>query len=90
MTEKSSPTDPVKEQAFRASLANTLNSFSKENGSNTPDFILGDLLADVLDAFDKAVKARDEWHGEKVPPPTVFDPANEPPPPPQPSSLPAQ
>jgi hypothetical protein len=46
---------------FRSELENLINRHSKENGSNTPDFILADYLGDCLDAFDKAVTRRKKW-----------------------------
>jgi len=42
-------------------LASVLNRHSAENGSDTPDFILADLLDAVLKAFDVAVMARGRW-----------------------------
>jgi hypothetical protein len=47
---------------FREDLEILINQNSKENGSNTPDFILADYLADCLDAYDKAVTRRTEWY----------------------------
>ena len=47
---------------FRSALADLLNSFSKENGSNTPDWVLRDYLCDCLKAFDRATKTRDKWY----------------------------
>jgi len=43
---------------FREDLEVLINQNSKENGSDTPDFILADYLADCLDAFNKAVTRR--------------------------------
>ncbi len=50
---------------FRRELASLINRHSGENGSNTPDFVLADYLADCLAAFDRAVNAREEYHGRK-------------------------
>lgn len=47
---------------FRAELENLINAQSMENGSNTPDFILADYLADCLEAFDRALQARGKWY----------------------------
>lgn len=49
---------------FRSELESLINRFSKENGSNTPDFILAEFLENCLDNFDKAVSARMEWRSE--------------------------
>lgn len=43
---------------FRLELANLINKFPKENGSDTPDYILASYLTDCLEAFDSAVKSR--------------------------------
>jgi len=68
------------ETNFRKELEQLVNKYSKENGSDTPDFILARYLENVLDNFDAAVKEREEWYGrqkhitdlpEDVPFPTV-------------------
>ena len=46
-----------------AALADVLNSYCAENGSNTPDFILGDFLASVLENLNQAIRERDKWYG---------------------------
>jgi len=43
-------------------LRKLLNSFSVENGSNTPDYILANYLLGCLDAFDMATNERDKWY----------------------------
>lgn len=48
---------------LRSELSSLLNRFSRENFSNTPDFILRDYLWDALNAFERSVKCRDEWYG---------------------------
>lgn len=53
----------MSKQTFRRELMNVINKHSKENGSNTPDFILAEYLTDCLKAFDKATKYRDNWYG---------------------------
>lgn len=39
-----------------------LNRHSRENHSNTPDFILAQYLASALDAYETAVNSRDSWY----------------------------
>lgn len=51
--------------SFRKELETLINSYSMENESDTPDFILADFLEDVLTAFDRAVNRRDEWYSQK-------------------------
>lgn len=56
---------PAREERFRKELESLLNSHSRENGSNTPDFILAQFLCGVLAAWDAAVMRRSEWYGGK-------------------------
>jgi hypothetical protein len=48
---------------FREALECLLNQHSKENGSDTPDFILAEYLAGCLNTFDIAVRNREKWYG---------------------------
>ncbi len=48
---------------FREELEQVINKHSKENGSNTADFILSQYLEASLAAFDTAVLAREKWYG---------------------------
>jgi len=57
------PNAPDSKTVFRKELEGLVNCHSMENGSDTPDFILAEYLADCLDAFDKAVTRREEWYG---------------------------
>lgn len=66
-----SPSD--REVGFRNSLTRLLNRCSRENGSDTPDFILADFLARCLSAFDETLQQREKWYGRKVP--AMADPA---------------
>lgn len=52
-----------KEPTFREQLASLLNQHSKENTSDTPDFVLASFLHGALDAFDKATLERERWYG---------------------------
>lgn len=52
------------EKNFRRELEALLNTYSKENRSNTPDFVLAHYLERQLEAFDEAVLAREAWYGE--------------------------
>ena len=57
----------VLEGEFRKELETLINRYSKENGSDTPDFILADFLIRVLEAFDHTVRDRGQWYGQKTP-----------------------
>ena len=47
---------------FREELCSLLNRHSRENESDTPDFILCSFLGDALNAFDRATRGRTEWY----------------------------
>jgi len=51
------------EETFENKLIHLLNSYSMENGSNTPDFILAKYLINCLDNLNKTVKSREKWYG---------------------------
>lgn len=53
---------------FREELAQLINRYSMENGSNTPDYMLADYLIACLQALDGAVKSRDGWYGVELRP----------------------
>lgn len=48
---------------FTDELTALLNRHSRENASNTPDFILATYLNRCLDAFNQAVGERADWYG---------------------------
>ncbi len=48
---------------LRRDLAAVLNRHSRENSSNTPDWILAQYIANCLDAFDVAIRSRAQWYG---------------------------
>lgn len=47
---------------FEGELCSLINKFSKENDSNTPDFILRNYLVECLNAFNKATNRRTDWY----------------------------
>lgn len=46
-------------------IRRVLNLYSQENQSDSPDFILATYLTSCLNAFNFAVRRRDEWHDFK-------------------------
>lgn len=50
---------------LRDQLSEILNRNSRENASNTPDYILADFMLACLAAFETEVKRRDAWHGRE-------------------------
>lgn len=53
---------------FDDELACLLNKYSKENGSNTPDFVLSEYIRSCLSAFNDATRAREQWYGRPFSP----------------------
>jgi hypothetical protein len=54
------------ETQFEKELEILINRYSKENDSDTPDFILAKYLNECLDNFSAAVKQREEWYGRQL------------------------
>ena len=54
----------VRRENFGQELRRLINYHSRENGSDTPDFVLAEYLVACLDAFDKATARRAEWYGD--------------------------
>lgn len=50
---------------FEIELEELLNRYSKENESNTPDYILAHYIKYSLKAYNQAVNLREEWYGRK-------------------------
>lgn len=53
---------------FEQELAILINKHSRENGSNTPDYILAAFLNDMLHLFDNTMSVREEWYGRSLSP----------------------
>lgn len=51
---------------FRADLETLINRYSRENGSDTPDFILANYLTASLAAWDAGLRAREKWYGRPI------------------------
>lgn len=56
--------------AFEKELESLINRHSKENESNTPDFILAQYLSSCLAAWNTGVQQREGWYG-RDPRPTL-------------------
>jgi len=52
----------TKETTFKKELASLINRYSRENNSNTPDFILALYLDDALKLFEYAINRGEQWH----------------------------
>ncbi len=47
-------------------LEGLINDESRENDSNTPDFILAEYMMNCLDAFELASNKREVWYGVEL------------------------
>jgi hypothetical protein len=47
---------------FEKELETLINKYSKDNLSNTPDFILANYVNSCLYVFETATLARDKWY----------------------------
>ena len=50
---------------FERELEQLINKFSKEDDSNTPDFLLAEYLNNCLINYGIIVSRRDEWYSNK-------------------------
>lgn len=50
---------------FEVELETLLNRYSKENESDTPDYVLAHYIKYSLKAFNQAVNLREEYYGRK-------------------------
>jgi len=60
--------DVDKAKSFTKELESLLNRYSKENESNTPDFILAEYIESCLESWAYATKAREQWYGKEMKP----------------------
>ena len=51
-------------QTFEQELSDLINRHSKENGSDTPDFILASYLTGCLEIFNRTAQSRTKWYGK--------------------------
>lgn len=51
---------------FEQELAILINKHSRENASNTPDYILATYLNEMLHLFDNTIALREEWYGRTL------------------------
>jgi hypothetical protein len=53
--------EPKAREPFRIALQHLLNSYSKDNETNTPDYVLTEYLLACLNAYSEAVHMS-RWH----------------------------
>ncbi len=52
-----------KADSLKDRIREAINGLSMESGGDTPDYILADFLLQCLTSYDRAVVAREKWHG---------------------------
>jgi len=50
-------------EEVRKEIESLINRLSRENVSNTPDFILAEFMTKALEAAEAIIKDRDRWYG---------------------------
>ena len=56
----------MKQTELEKKLAGLINAESRENDSNTPDFILSEYMMGCLDVFELASNKREVWFGVEL------------------------
>lgn len=51
------------DNSLRKEIEAAINRYSRENTSDTPDFLLAEYLTDCLAAFEKINRERERWYG---------------------------
>jgi hypothetical protein len=54
---------PLDVESFEQALERLINTYSQENASNTPDFILAQYLSGCLKVWNACVTDREKWYG---------------------------
>lgn len=67
--------------SFFDELTGLLNRYSKENGSDTPDWILAEYLLACLDTWNATMQQREKWYGRPMTRGTAILPLYDPRPP---------
>jgi len=57
--------DIVEGKSLMRGIMDLINYHSRENESNTPDFILAEYLMEVLESWERFTKTRDAWWNNK-------------------------
>ncbi len=55
--------EPPQPKNLLEDIKHAINCRSAENGSNTPDFILGEYLQGCLELLDTTINEREKWYG---------------------------
>jgi len=58
---------PTKRYALMDDLRGVINRHSRENESDTPDYLIAEYMLGCLEAYERTVVLRDKWHGRERP-----------------------
>lgn len=61
------PQEVVDNRTFEEELRGLINKHSREEGSNTPDWILADFLIGCLRQFNRTMVVRDDYYAPPTP-----------------------
>ncbi len=56
----------MNDSKLKEELSQLINRHSRENVSDTPDYILAEFLLGCLKAFERSAVVRDRWHGNST------------------------
>jgi hypothetical protein len=56
----------VKNESIARDFATAINRHSRENDSNTPDFILAEYLVNALEAYERIHNVNEKWYGKEL------------------------
>jgi len=65
MKNKNNEVEQIQSTSFRKELTALINRYSKENESDTPDFILADYLIGCLNNFNGIMVHRKQWYNNR-------------------------
>ena len=54
--------EDIKYEEFVKELSAVINKHSRENRSNTPDYLLAEFMAGCLNVYENVLRIRDEKH----------------------------
>lgn len=61
MPEYTKDEEDIKYEAFVKEIRQVINRHSRENRSNTPDFMLAEMLGGFLNVYENTIRDREAW-----------------------------
>ncbi len=66
MPEYEKTAEDIKYDEFLKEIASVINKYSMENGSNTPDFMLAEMLGGFLNVYNNTLQNRKQWSNGRL------------------------